>query len=122
MLKLILPFPPSVNTYWRIHNNRILTSVVAREYRTKCDWAVMQQRGAVNLSGRLSVAVILHPPDRRKRDIDNYVKSLFDSLTRSGVWVDDELVDELHVTRGGIIPGGKVVVTISALKGEGHEK
>nr|WP_246877229.1 RusA family crossover junction endodeoxyribonuclease [Pantoea ananatis] len=35
---------------------------------------------------------MLYPLDKRNRDLDNYQKTLFDSLTHAGVWVDDRQI------------------------------
>ena len=67
------------------------------------------------LTGRLRVELLLYPPDRRRRDIDNYAKSLLDSLTKAGVWEDDSQIDELTIKRCEIIKGGYVDVSIRML-------
>lgn len=64
------------------------------------------------IGGRLAVKVTLCPPDRRKRDLDNYVKALLDALTHANVWADDEQIDRLVIERGEVVKGGKAVVTI----------
>ncbi|WP_256824678.1 RusA family crossover junction endodeoxyribonuclease, partial [Pseudomonas aeruginosa] len=50
-----------------------------------------------------------------KRDLDNLLKGLLDSLTKAGAWDDDGLVDDLRIVRGEVIAGGEVLVTIEAL-------
>lgn len=49
------------------------------------------------LEGELSVSLQLVPPDRRKRDIDNYNKALLDALTHSGLWSDDSQIKSLAI-------------------------
>ena len=46
------------------------------------------------------VKLTLFPPDYRRIDIDNRVKTTLDALTRVGFWKDDSIVSELHVVRG----------------------
>jgi crossover junction endodeoxyribonuclease RusA len=60
----------------------------------------------------VSLSVVLFPPDKRKRDVDNYLKGLLDALTHAEVWTDDSLVDQLAVYRGAVIPGGQVFIKI----------
>jgi crossover junction endodeoxyribonuclease RusA len=112
-MRLTLPFPPSVNTVWRNLKGRTLLSRKGREYRKAVMALVATQNAAAGLAGRLSVTVDLYPPDRRKRDIDNYGgKALLDALTHAGVWVDDEQIDSLTIRRGPVTKGGACYVEI----------
>lgn len=56
-------------------------------------------------------------PDRRRRDLDNMPKALFDGLTHAGVWTDDSQIDDLRIVRSWAA-GGCVVVRIEALPDE----
>lgn len=65
---------------------------------------------------RLSVKIVIHAPNKRKFDIDNRIKSLFDAITHSGLWDDDEQVDEIHIYRGDIQKNdGCVFLSISTI-------
>ncbi|MEQ4450953.1 RusA family crossover junction endodeoxyribonuclease [Kosakonia sacchari] len=119
-MKLILPFPPSVNTYWRAPNKgplkgRHLISAAGRKYQSEACAAIIEQlrRLPKPSSEPASVEVILYPPDVRRRDIDNYNKALFDALTHAGVWEDDSQVKRLLVEWGPVQQGGMVEITIS---------
>ena len=61
----------------------------------------------------LKVEVIITFATKHRNDLDNRLKSLFDSLTRADVWEDDSLINELHVYRGPISKPGGIVVKIS---------
>ena len=96
-VSLQLPWPPSVNRYWRHVNGRVLISREGRAYRKVVAAACHGVRG---LGGaRLGVDVVLQPPDRRRRDIDNVLKSLLDALEHAGVYDDDGQIDRLMVHR-----------------------
>lgn len=117
---LSLPWPPSANRYYRSPNRgplagRHLISEEGRKYRSAVQ-ALCAQRGLKPMVGRLHVQITASPPDRRKRDIDNLLKALLDSLTHGGAWGDDSQIDHLSITRGQVVPGGHVLVTI--LEGE----
>lgn len=121
MITISLPFPPSVNGYWRAPTKgklagRHLISAKGREYRHQALRAVQRQWRDDALPGRLSVSLTLYPPDRRKRDIDNYAKALLDALTHAGMWVDDEQIDELTIIRGDKVRDGQCVVRITELE------
>jgi crossover junction endodeoxyribonuclease RusA len=68
--------------------------------------------GPLPLTGALAVEVKLHPPDRRRRDLDNLLKALLDALQHAGVYADDSLIDRLSVEKGEVAVGGKAVVVI----------
>ena len=59
--------------------------------------------------------VTLYPKDRRKQDIDNRIKALWDALADAGVFDNDEQIDVLHIERGEIKKGGGCLVIIDIL-------
>lgn len=119
-VRLDLPFPPSTNHYWRgtEGSKRVLTRA-AREFRARALAAVLEQ-GAPRFDreARLRVEVTLNPPNRLRRDIDNFGgKALLDALQHAGVFPDDSQVDELRIVRGRVVKGGQAVVTIQPFEG-----
>lgn len=119
-MKLVLPFPPSVNTYWRAPNKgplkgRHLISAAGRKFQSEACVAIVEQlRRLPKPSSELAaVEIILFPPDARRRDIDNYNKALFDALTHAGVWEDDSQVKRMLVEWGPVTKQGRVEITIS---------
>ncbi len=119
-MKFVLPFPPSVNTYWRAPNKgplkgRHLVSEAGRKYQRAARAAIIEQLRAIPKPSAdlATVEIILFPPDYRRRDLDNYNKALFDALTYAGVWEDDSQVKRMSVEWGENTKGGKVEITIS---------
>ncbi len=120
MIELKLPWPPSVNTYWRSPNKgplagRILISEKGRLYRTSVYAAILEQIGLKKIKGKLSVVIVAHPPDARRRDLDNLFKGVLDSITHAGVWADDSDIDELSIARSWQIKEGALIVRITTL-------
>lgn len=118
-MKLTLPFPPSVNSYWRAPNKGVLVgkhliSAAGRKYLTNAvaDVVTQLKRYPKPRTDLVSVVVILMPPDRKRRDLDNYLKALFDSLTHAGIWLDDSQVKRIRVEWGPLTSGGKAEITI----------
>lgn len=111
MLELELPYPPSVNHYWRRVGARTLISRGGRAFRqTVC--SILAAKGVRPLSGPLVVDVTVFPPDRRRRDIDNVQKALLDALQHGGAYLDDNQIVRLTIERGGPVDGGKTLVGI----------
>lgn len=121
-MKLTLPFPPSVNTYWRNTRKGVLISASGRCFRSNALAAVMEQlkRRPQPITGNVEVSVLLFPPDKRQRDLDNYLKALFDSLTHAGVWGDDKQIKRFTVESGVQVKKGKVDITIKPFRGLSH--
>jgi crossover junction endodeoxyribonuclease RusA len=59
------------------------------------------------------VSVLAYPPDHRKRDIDNIIKPILDSLQHGGVFDDDNQVSMFSIERMNLEKNGRVVVTVS---------
>ena len=66
------------------------------------------------MDGPLCVSIDVHPPDRRRRDIDNLQKALLDALAHGGAYHDDSQIARLTVEKRGVVPDGKVCVRIRA--------
>lgn len=105
-----LPFPPTVNTYY---TKRKALSARGKKYKQAVSLSVHEQGMALLLEERLNLAIIFYMPDKRVRDLDNYLKALQDSLTEAGVWLDDEQIDQSSQYRGAVLSKGKVVIRIS---------
>lgn len=119
-MKLILPSPPSVNTYWRLHTRgifkgRVLISEKGRAYQSAACAAIIEQLRCLPKpsSSPAAVEILLCPPDARRRDIDNYNKALFDALTHAGIWEDDSQVQRMLIEWGPKVPGGRVEISIN---------
>lgn len=115
-----LPWPPSVNTYWRHPNKgplagRTLVSEKGRQYRDDCvRLAKVNRWPAFVSSARLSVTIHAYPPDKRRRDLDNVLKAALDAMAQAGVYGDDAQVDRLEIVRKEP-PGAVLCVTVEQI-------
>lgn len=110
-LELELPYPPSINHYWRRVGYRTLISREGRRFRQRV-LAILAALGVKPMAGRLAVQVEVFPPDSRRRDIDNVQKALLDALQHGGAYTDDSQIVQLVIEKREPVDGGKTVVRI----------
>ncbi|MGE4157634.1 MAG: RusA family crossover junction endodeoxyribonuclease [Planctomycetota bacterium] len=115
MIEFELPWPPSVNHYYRRVGPRTLISREGRRFRERV-CAILAAAGVRPMAGRLHVEIEVYPPDRRRRDIDNVQKALLDALEHGGAYRDDSQIVRLEVEKREVEPGGKTVVRIEEMK------
>lgn len=109
-----LPWPPSVNQYWRTFKGRMLLSAKGREYRQTVLANALAERFPKYGDSRMAVEIVAYPPDRRRRDLDNLLKGLLDAMQAAGVYDDDSQIDSLCIRREAVTAGGKVEVYLEA--------
>jgi len=116
-LMFTLPFPPSVNTYYRTYLGRMLISRKGREYCGKVLRSLIEQKMTAGFTTeRLRIDILACRGDRRKYDLDNLLKPLIDSLasTNNGACLfdNDEQLDEILIVRGPVDTDGPGLVRI----------
>ncbi|MCO6438166.1 MAG: RusA family crossover junction endodeoxyribonuclease [Phycisphaerae bacterium] len=107
-----LPYPPSVNHYWRRVGRRTLISRAGRRYRQTVLTILALMRVTL-MEGDVAVRMTVYPPDRRKRDLDNLTKAVFDALQYGGAYLDDSQIARFEVERARVVRGGKIIVEIT---------
>lgn len=119
---LDLPYPPSVNNYWHVKLRRgrptFMVSQAGRNFRLEVIACVTGFRSSpwyfanlFPLTPPVSLHLDIYPPDHRKRDIDNILKSLLDSLETAGIVADDSQIATLNCRRLAVEPRGRVRMT-----------
>lgn len=111
-----LPYPPSVNHIWRRVGRRMYLTPEARNYKATVRELVWARGRPQPLRGSIAVSIRAHMPDKRKRDIDNVIKIILDSLTYAGIWGDDNQVDRIVVERGEVKPYGACLVRVEEME------
>ena len=98
MILFELPYPPTVNHYYRRVGAKTLISSQGRRYRQRvCEQLIILGLARRPLQGDLAMTLKIYPPDRRRRDIDNVLKSLLDALQHGGLYRDDNQIKRLTI-------------------------
>ena len=112
-MRIVLPWPPSINHYWRNYRGRTVISQDGRLYRQTVAYRILEQGiPRENLNCRLQVSIDAYPPDKRRRDLDNIQKALLDAIVAADVIEDDSLIDALSIQRHEAKDEGEVIVRI----------
>ena len=112
-----LPWPPTVNhLYMQLRgSHQKVRTKRAREFFEKSSAIIASLPKPVWQEGRrFKVEILFRAPDKRVRDIDNFVKATVDAL-KGRVIADDSLIDSEHTYRGAKIKGGAVAVRVTEL-------
>lgn len=124
---MLLPYPPSVNRYWRNFRGRMIRSPEAIEYKDTVAAIALESKTQM-LNGCVRVDMLLHPPlpkdwekrvkkDRlwllsvRRIDLDNAMKVAIDAL--QGIAYDnDRQITALSIGLGHAVQEGGLSVQI----------
>lgn len=112
---LILPLSPTINHYYkRSRDGRLYISDAGQAFRKEVMAAVERSR-MPELKGRVCLVVRVFPRNKRMQDISNRIKALEDALQMAGAFVNDEQIDDLQVTRGAVVPGGRLEIMLGEI-------
>lgn len=109
MIRLHLPFPPSVNNLYANRGK-------AGRFKTKGyeAWIQLASLGIKDSHrqrlGPYSISICLEAPDKRARDLGNLEKAISDILVMHGVVKDDRYCQRLNMAWGTGLPAPCVVI------------
>lgn len=86
--RLVLPFPPSGHTLFRLHKGSRLSESY-RKWRDEAGWVLKTQTPKKTL-GRVGIHLTFRSPDKRRRDLDNLLKPVIDLLVTHGLIEGDD--------------------------------
>ena len=97
MIELTLPWPPSVNHYWRSYRGMVVISQEGRKYRSAVAEQLIMQNGVKSIQNKMKMTIEAWRPDNRRRDLDNLLKATLDALCHAGLYYDDSLIVDLRI-------------------------
>ena len=117
MIKLELPFPPSVNSAYANGGNKRGRHKTAQYI----DWirlaSTKVKEGHRQGMGHYSLQIALESPDKRARDLGNYEKALSDFLVMHGIVKDDSYCRRLTMYWGENLSAPCVLIIQEATDG-----
>jgi len=111
-MRITLPWPDKgLSPNARLH--RMAVAGLRKAYRWHCAMAFIERGGRGTGAAHQHLDIIFHPPDRRRRDLDNMLSSIKSGLDGIAdvIGVDDSLWS-LTISRGMVVKGGMVAVII----------
>ncbi len=99
VLKLSQVPVPKSNRYIRRKGGKVFKPPRVRNWEVRALWELRQQYSGKPIDREISVDITLILPNRRKRDIDNMLKSLWDVLEKAGVIKNDNLIYEIRTVK-----------------------
>jgi crossover junction endodeoxyribonuclease RusA len=103
---LDLPVPPSVNAIWRHGKGRTFRRPEYDEWRRSAGWELRSQKPQ-SIQGWCAIRVCAAIPKRR-RDLDNLLKALFDLLVEHRIIDNDADVAGIEARWDRTVPTGRV--------------
>ena len=89
-----LPYPPSVNRYWRNFRGRMVLSKEGRDFKKRVAWLLQDMKP---LKGPVWITVKAFRP-RKIGDLDNILKGALDSLS-GFLYEDDKQITGIYAHR-----------------------
>lgn len=118
-IDLLLPYPISVNRYWRTGKNGTYIGKEGLTFKNEVYAKYAYRHRLTHDSVRLDITI--HPkltlkgkPHKTLIDLDNGLKSILDSLINV-IYFDDKQVKEINIKYGNAIVKGGSAVRINKL-------
>lgn len=109
-----LAYPPSANRLWRQARGRVIRSADYEAWLKAASWevraAVAKTFDRKGVPGPYALYVLVCPPDRRARDIDNLLKPLSDALAKGGAVVNDCHCQRIEIEWSPAVTGVEATV------------
>ena len=107
---LLLPYPPSVNSLWRHAGKRTYRTAKYMSWVEEAGKHIAKQDTPETIAHPVKIELAIGRPDKRRRDIDNLIKSVLDILCHHQILEDDHWVHHLDVYWSEEVVGCQVII------------
>ena len=125
-MKFTMPYPPSLNVYWRNFRGRMVLSSEAKKYKSSVselfkelyEGAVDRPDGglqALPTKKMVGLKIDVYRP-RKSGDLDNTLKAILDSMS-GHLYEDDRQVIEIHAKRHDDKDNPRVEIAVRFVNG-----
>lgn len=90
---------PKTNRYIRRKGGKVFKPPRVVNWEARAIWELREQYKGEPIDYEVSVDITLILPNRRKRDIDNMLKSLWDVMEKAGIIKNDNLIFEVRTVK-----------------------
>lgn len=98
MIKILLPFPPSVNRLWRAtKGGKVYRSPQYVAWRKLAMWQLVGQVKGKKVTSAYKLTILAVRPDKRRRDLGNLEKAVSDILVSQNIIEDDCLCEWMEI-------------------------
>ena len=118
-----LPFPPTSNHYHmpvRMGKGaRCIKSPKITKYQREAV-SIIQGLGLadLNISEKVEISLVMHPPTLRRYDCSNFLKAYEDALVQANFLEDDHLIEYGAIKKGEKKKGGELIILVKIIEGE----
>lgn len=103
VVELKLPYPPSCNTRMKIQKGKWILTPEARNYYENIRKALILTKKNYQIKQNISIIIIRYC--NKKKDIDNFLKCLFDALEKAEFYKNDRQIKNLQIITRDINKG-----------------
>jgi len=98
VIKIVLPFPPSVNRLWRAtKGGKVYRSPQYVAWRKLAMWQLVGQVKGKKVTSAYKLTILAVRPDKRRRDLGNLEKAVSDILVSQNIIEDDCLCEWMEI-------------------------
>ena len=118
MLRVELPWPPrELNPNAHVHWTR---SAEAKQTAKAQGCCLTMNTEHTGIAPEMEATYTFHPPDKRKRDIDNFLASMkhYQDGVCAALGIDDSRIKRTVIEWGAVVKGGKVVLRLEEADNE----